>query len=196
MLSVMVPKDSTSMPVKFSKLKAMLDAVYDHNVTTVHICPNDCIAFWDATHPKLTAHVGESPEHSNGYLHAHRSSCPKCQADRYITIEGREVPAKVGYFFDPDGYMTGIFRDTDPKKEEFRRAFFGTHNTGHTSRSRGYHRKMSTEHMRQESRNQALIAMSDGNHMFGHIPVKMLPKCDTFPGKNVTIWSHSCKNVT
>jgi hypothetical protein len=163
LLTLMVPKATTSMPQKYATINSMLTAVYNHNVQVVHLCPNDCIAYWDATHPKLLVEDDSIPALASGYKHAHRNFCPKCLAERYITVNGVQVPAKKGYFFDPDNYLTGIFRDVDAAKTPYRSRGFGMHQPGHTAHSHGYYRKMEQdENMRGELRNIALIAMADG----------------------------------
>lgn len=163
MLNMMMPADASSFPKKYSQLQAMLNAVYDHNVQQVHLCPYDCIAYVDATHPALLVENPNIPALTSGYKHAHRQFCPVCLTERYVTVKGKQVPAKVGYFFDPDAYFAGIFRDTDPAKQPWRNHGYGEHAPGHTANSRGYYRKMEEdERMKEEPRNIGLIGMADG----------------------------------
>lgn len=76
------------------KIKGLVDSVYDNNVVSVDVCPNDCIAYYDATHPSL-AH----------YKHAHRKWCPVCGASRHV--EG--IAAKVAYYFPLDSFLASVF---------------------------------------------------------------------------------------
>ena len=159
MLSLLVPPTATNMP-EWSDVLSLLDLVYKNVVLEVHLCPNDHIAFVDATHPKLI---------EAGYMHAHRTFCPYpgCGAARYKPADdsGRKVPVKKGYYFPIDQWVCSIFRDGHTKAH--RQHTVGEFPPGHVRRSRGFYEKVTANsHMNKEPRNQAFIGMADGIPLF------------------------------
>jgi hypothetical protein len=159
MLSLLVPPHSTNLP-EWAEVHSMLDTVYKNVVVEVDLCPNDHIAFVDATHPKLVA---------AGHMHAHRTFCPHpgCGAARYKPDDGsgRKVAVKKGYYFPIDAFVSSIFRDGHT--EEHRKHTTGEFPPGHVRRSRGYHEKVTgNPHMNTEPRNQAFVGMADGIPLF------------------------------
>jgi hypothetical protein len=104
MLSMLVPAEAADN-MKWAKIASMMKHVYERNVRTVDICPNDCIAFVNCTHDSL-----------KDYQHAHRSKCPKCLTDRYVTVKGKVQAAKVGFYFPVDSYLCNIFKSDDLAK--------------------------------------------------------------------------------
>ena len=159
MLSLLVPPDASNLP-KWGDVLSLLDLVYNNVVVEVDLCPNDHIAFVDATHPALV---------EAGYMHAHRTFCPHpgCGAARYKPIDesGRKVSVKKGYYFPIDTYVTSIFRDGHTKAH--RQHTVGEFPPGHVRRSRGFYEKVTANpHMNKEPRNQAFIGMADGIPLF------------------------------
>jgi hypothetical protein len=136
-------------------LKNLLKKVHANNVVAVDICPNDCIAFYNARHPKFA-----------DYQHEHRTKCYKCNASRYLTDStGKTVTAKVGYYFPMDDWMKSNCKDKD--LDQYRDNDVGEFPSGHTRLSRGWYEKMTNNpHMNKEPRNQALIGMADGIPIF------------------------------
>jgi hypothetical protein len=88
MLSLLLPPDSSKMP-KWNEVHSLLAIVYENVVVEVEMCPNDCVAFVDATHPKMIA---------SGYMYANRTYCPRvgCGAARWIDIDGKRQAVKKG----------------------------------------------------------------------------------------------------
>jgi hypothetical protein len=153
LLCMLLPADH-NFP-NWNHLKKLLDKVYKNNVVSVELCPNDCIAFWDAKHTKYA-----------GYRHAHRTKCPKCGALRHLTdITGKTVAAKTGYYFPMDDWMFSNLKDRD--LDEHRDNDIGDFPAGHTRLSRGWHQKItSNPRMNSDPRHQALIGMADGIPIF------------------------------
>jgi hypothetical protein len=166
MLSLIIPPNTSNLP-EWAELHYLLKVVYEQVAVEVDLCPNDHIAFVDATHPKMLA---------AGYRHAHRQFCPHpgCGAARYITVDGVKRAAKRGYYYPLDSYLTNLFRDTDTVK-------FREHSCpldvqafppGHVRHSKGFHDKViKNPHLQDEGRNQGLIAMADGIPLFRSIKV-------------------------
>jgi hypothetical protein len=157
MLSLLVPPNASRLP-EWSDINRMLDTVYKHVVVEVDLCPNDCIAFVNAQHPVLV---------EAGFMHGHRTACPKCGAARYKRkLEGgKQVAVKRGYYFPVDQFVSSIFRDT--QTECHRQHNTGTFPPGHVRRSKGFYEKVTANpHMNKESRNQAFIGMADGIPLF------------------------------
>jgi len=136
----------------WSNTKKLLDNVYKNNVRIIDLCPNDCIAYVDCKHPTMSH-----------YQHSHRTFCPdhNCGLDRFMTIKGKKVACKVGYYFPLDGFLPSIFNSEELK--EFVDNDMGEFPPGHHRHSRGWHEKVTNNpHINCESRNQTLIGMADG----------------------------------
>jgi hypothetical protein len=148
LISLVLPPDSHNLP-SWGAIHKMLDIVYNNVCEEVDICPNDCIAFRDATHPVLIR---------AGYKHAHRTCCPQCGAARYKPVDesGTKIPVKRGYYFPIDTFVSSIFRDK--VTEEFRTHTTGECPSGHHRRSRGFYDKVTNNpKMNKDDRNQAFI---------------------------------------
>jgi hypothetical protein len=157
MISLLVPPASSNFP-EWGEVLSLLDLVYKNVVEEVDLCPNDHIAFVDATHPILI---------EAGYMHAHRTFCPKCGAARYKPENDTDhkVPVKRGYYFPIDTFVSSIFRDGHTKAH--RQHTVGDFPPGHVRRSRGFYEKVTANtHMNEEPRNQAFIGMADGIPLF------------------------------
>ena len=83
MLTMLMPTEAADQ-MKWQKIKNMMKHVYEHNVRTVDLCPNDCIAYVNCTHESL-----------KDYQHEHRSKCPKCNTDRRVLVQGKMRARKV-----------------------------------------------------------------------------------------------------
>ena len=153
LLSVLLPNDD-KLP-GWSKLKALLEQVYNNCVIEVHLCPNDCMSFFDCDHPEL-AH----------YRHSHRTKCLHCGAGRYVEdSDGVKKAAKVGYYFPLDTWMVSTFKN--PALRPHLEFDVGKHPSGHVSFSKGWYDKViNNPHINAESRNQTVIGMSDGIPLF------------------------------
>lgn len=166
MISLLVPPDSSNLP-EWIEIHSMLDVVYKHVVVEVDLCPNDCIAFVDATHPVLV---------EAGYMHSHRTSCHMCGAARYKREledgDEKKVPVKRGYYFPIDQYVANIFRDS--QSVQHRHHNTGTFPPGHVRRSKGFYEKVTAnDHMNKEPRNQTFIGMADGIPLFRSIKTSL-----------------------
>jgi hypothetical protein len=149
----MVPPNSNSGT--WAQAKSLLENIHEQRVIPVDLCPNDCIAFYDCQHPKL--------QH---YQHSHRTFCPECGADRYITVGGVTRPAKRGYHLPVGPWLRDGFASEALRKERAHDS--GTvQPPGHVSRSNGFNDKvLNNPAMNADARNKALIGMSDGIPMF------------------------------
>jgi hypothetical protein len=153
MLSMLLPTAAADS-MKWSKIKDLLKHVYEHNVRTIDICPQDCIAYVNCTHESL-----------KDYQHAHRSKCPKCNTQRKVLVKGKMRAAKVGFYFPLNSYMCNIFKSDELK--EFLENDVGVFPSGHTRHSKGWYDKVTNNpQINCESRNQALVGMADGVPLF------------------------------
>jgi ssDNA-binding Zn-finger/Zn-ribbon topoisomerase 1 len=166
MLSMLLPTETADL-MKWSKITSMMQHVYDHNVQTVDLCPNDCIAYVNCKHETL-----------KGYQHKHRTKCPKCNTNRHIVVKGKKRAAKVGFYFPLNGYLCNIFKSDD--LAEFAKNDVGKFPSGHTRHSAGWYEKVtSNPHINCESRNQALVGMADAvplfrdKHSRGVVPIAL-----------------------
>jgi hypothetical protein len=139
----------------WSQAKALLEDTHRQRVTAVDLCPNDCIAYIDAQHPKL-----------KHYQHHHRSWCPVCGFDRYLLVDGQQVAAKVGYYLKIGPWLRDMFQSDELAKDRTQSS--GTPQPpGHVSHSRGWQEKLSENpNMADEPRHQGLVGMSDGIPLF------------------------------
>jgi hypothetical protein len=69
----------------WGQIKRALRKAETGMVERIHICVNDCVAFWDSSC---------LPE---SYRHAHRRQCPVCAEPRYVTdpVDNKERARKV-----------------------------------------------------------------------------------------------------
>jgi hypothetical protein len=72
-------------PPTWHQIKRALKKAEAGMVSRIHVCVNDCIAFWNSKH---------LPE---SYRHEHRTKCPVCNEDRYVTdpADGNQRARKV-----------------------------------------------------------------------------------------------------
>ena len=153
MLSMLLPTKAADT-MKWAKITSLLKHVYENNVRTVDICPNDCIAYVNCKHDSL-----------EDYRHAHRTKCPKCNTDRRVLVKGKMRAAKVGFYFPVDSYLCNIFKSDD--LAEYVQNDVGKFPSGHIRHSAGWYEKVtSNPHINCEPRNQALVGMADGIPLF------------------------------
>lgn len=75
------------------------------------------------------------------YQHAHRSWCPRCGADRIVTLnDGRRRAAKTGYYLPCGTWFQNLFKNEGLSKEL--KGGGSTRPPGHVSMSRGWHKKV------------------------------------------------------
>jgi len=152
MLNTLLPEDANigSWP----QLKRALEQVTTDSVVEIDVCPNDCIAYINCTHPKL-AH----------YKHAHRTWCPQCGTDRFLIVDRVQRPAKRAFYFPLRNYLQGLFGSDE--LAEYLPFDEGERPSGHVKNSWGWHHKViQNPFMNAEKRNQTLVGMSDGIPMF------------------------------
>jgi hypothetical protein len=129
LLSTLLPADANGG--SWGTARKMLQAIYDRTVKTVELCPNDCIAFYDCTHPKM-----------KHYKHAHRTWCPCCGADRKLTAaDGSVRAAKTGYYLPCGTWFRDLYK-VDGLSEELSQDAAAHRPPGHTTRSRGWNQKV------------------------------------------------------
>jgi hypothetical protein len=120
------------------------------------VCSEDCIAYWDSKY---------LPEK---YRHAHRSSCPRCGADRYVQDprDGSFRAVRVLFFFPIAPFVKSLFGRPDLVP-------FLYHDTedgrpvGHVTRSRGFkHKVLDNPRMNGDQRNLGMVGTTDGVPFF------------------------------
>jgi hypothetical protein len=128
LLLTLLPKESNAGSWALSK--SMLLKVCESRVRKIETCPNDHIAFINCKHPKLSH-----------YQHAHRTSCPTCGADRWVTLpNGKTRAAKTVYHLPVGPWLRDLFRASDIAA--FLDSSKGTYPKGHVTRSSGWHDKV------------------------------------------------------
>ena len=96
----------------------------------IETCPNDCVAFIDCKHHKLSH-----------YKHEHRQCCPTCGADRWLTREdGKKRAAKTVYHLPVGPWLRDLFRDAEVAP--FLAWDYVEQPPGHVTKSRGWHVKV------------------------------------------------------
>jgi hypothetical protein len=129
LLKTLVPADANAGT--WGTAQKLLTAIYNQTVQKVDICPNDCIAFYNAKSPGM-AH----------YKHAHRTHCPSCGADRKITHrDGSVRSVKVGYYLPCGTWFRDLYK-IEGLAPELSQDAAGRRPDGHVSKSRGWHKKV------------------------------------------------------
>jgi hypothetical protein len=133
LLLTILPPDSNAASWRLSK--KLLKQVCTVRVKKIETCPNDHIAFIDCKSPKL-AH----------YQHSHRTCCPICGADRWLTLaDGTVRAAKTVYQLPVGPWLRDLFRD-----EEIARLLdveVSVHPPGHVTKSKGWFDKVLYIHL-------------------------------------------------
>lgn len=128
LLLLLLPADSNAGSWALSK--NLLKKVCESRVVKIETCPNDHIAFIDCKHAKL-AH----------YQHAHRTCCPVCGADRWLTrADGKKRSAKIVYHLPVGPWLRDLFRDVEIAP--YLDSEYEDQPPGHVTNSRGWHSKV------------------------------------------------------
>jgi hypothetical protein len=128
LLSLLLPDEANAGSWAVSK--KLLKQVCEARVRKIETCPNDHIAFMDCKSPKLVH-----------YQHSHRSCCPVCGADRWLTnLAGKVRAAKTVYFLPVGPWLRDLFRDADVAKHLDTDAALQP--TGHVTKSTGWFKKV------------------------------------------------------
>jgi hypothetical protein len=128
LLLLLLPHDNNAGSWALSK--TLLKKVCDSRVVKIQTCPNDCIAFIDCKHPKLSH-----------YQHSHRTCCPTCGADRMLTrADGRKKAAKTVYHLPVGPWLNDLFRDSEIAP--YLSSDYADQPPGHVTKSRGWHAKV------------------------------------------------------
>ena len=128
LLLLLLPTDNNAG--SYSLSKNLLKKVCESRVVKIETCPNDCMAFIDCKHPKLSH-----------YQHAHRQCCPTCGSDRWLTTEdGKKRAAKTVYHLPAGPWLRDLFRDTEVAP--YLASDYADQPPGHVTKSRGWHTKV------------------------------------------------------
>jgi hypothetical protein len=128
LLLMLLPADANAGSWALSK--RLLKKVCESRVVKIDTCPNDCVAFIDCKHHKL-----------RHYQHSHRSCCPTCGADRWLTrADGKKKSAKVVFHLPAGPWLRDLFRDSEVAP--FLASDYEEQPQGHVTKSRGWHKKV------------------------------------------------------
>lgn len=174
LLSACTP-GGTKLPT-FRAIKRMLVKNKDRIVRRIDICRNDCIAFYDTKH---------LPEQFRSD-HAHRTHCPICGADRFITdpVTGALQAVKVVYHFPLAPFVRGLY--ARPDLVPYLLHDCGDHPASHITRSRGFRRKVLDNPV-----------INRWEHIFVHIYTRLPTLCLTLCRHKLHICRHKlhiCRN--
>jgi hypothetical protein len=128
LLLLLLPPDTNAGSWALSK--KLLKKVCESRVVEIDTCPNDCMAFIDCKHPKLSH-----------YQHSHRQCCPTCGSDRWLVrADGKKRAAKTVYHLPVGPWLRDLFRDDDIAP--YLASDYEDQPTGHVTKSRGWHDKV------------------------------------------------------
>jgi hypothetical protein len=128
LLLLLLPPDTNAGSWALSK--NLLKKVCESRVVEIETCPNDCIAFIDCKHPKLSH-----------YQHSHRQCCPTCGSDRWLVrADGKKRAAKTVYHLPVGPWLRDLFRDDDIAP--YLASDYEDQPKGHVTKSRGWHDKV------------------------------------------------------
>ena len=154
MLASLLPAAS-DLPT-FSYIKRMLTKYVDDTIEKIDMCVDGCVAFYDYKHPQLNR-----PGRMYSRL-GHRTKCPVCNEDRYVIVNGKQVPRKIFYYFPSHYFFKDLF-----KQKDLVQYLYTTQSTdeldSHVRKSNGWKRKVTDNPaMNSDKRNQTLILSTDG----------------------------------
>jgi hypothetical protein len=98
---------------------------------TIPVCVQMCVPYWNPTHPKM-----QGPEYRN----AHRTRCPKCGEERYLSdgvTERRRM-----YYFPFKEWLQDIFTKPDLSRFMDNDISWDQYPSGHVRRSDGWRTKV------------------------------------------------------
>jgi hypothetical protein len=98
---------------------------------TIPVCVNMCVAYWNPTHPQMQGRK---------YQNAHRTKCPTCKSERYLSdgcTERRRI-----YYFPFKEWMQDIYTKPDLSCHMDNDAHLDQYPSGHVRRSDGWRRKV------------------------------------------------------
>jgi hypothetical protein len=115
----------------FQDVQTILKRHRVETLETIPVCVNMCIAYWDTTHPRLQARE---------YQNAHRTKCPRCTAERYLS-DGRTERRRI-YYLPFKEWMQDIFTKPDLARTMNNDLLVTDFPSGHLRRSEGWRRKV------------------------------------------------------
>jgi hypothetical protein len=128
LLLLLLPPDNNAGTWALSK--KLLKKVCESRVVPIETCPKDCVSFIDCKHPKLSH-----------YKHAHRTCCPVCGSDRWLTnADGKKRVAKTVYHLPVGPWLADLFRDSEVAP--YLASDYAEQPPGHVTKSRGWHEKV------------------------------------------------------
>lgn len=98
---------------------------------TIPVCVNMCVPYWNPTHPTM-----QGPEYRN----AHRTRCPKCNENRYLS-DGKTERRRI-YYFPFKEWFQDIFAKPDLSRFMDNDISCDEYPSGHVRRSDGWRTKV------------------------------------------------------
>lgn len=98
---------------------------------TIPVCVNMCVAYWNPTHPTM-----QGPKYRN----AHRTRCPECNQNRYLS-DGKTERRRI-YYFPFREWFQDIFAKPDLCRFMDNDMSCDAYPSGHIRRSDGWRTKV------------------------------------------------------
>jgi hypothetical protein len=119
----------------FQSVMAILKKHRLETLKTIPVCVNFCVAYWNPTHPDMQGRE---------FRNAHRTCCPKCDQDRYLS-DGKTERRRMYYFPFREWYQD-LFTKTDLMQAMENDLDPASFPSGHVRRSDGWRRKVNCTH--------------------------------------------------
>ena len=98
---------------------------------TIPVCVKMCVAYWNPTHPKLQGRE---------FQNAHRTKCPHCKADRFLS-DGSTERRRI-YYLPFKEWFKDIYTKADLSQYMDNDLLVTDYPSGHVRRSDGWRRKV------------------------------------------------------
>jgi hypothetical protein len=154
MLRVVCPPDQS--PGTYAVAERIMKHHLLDSVVCIPVCRYDCTAYFNFR--------------SDAFKHMQYAAlevCPVCHKNRYVTVNGKRVEAKVMYWFPSIRYWEFMFSDPDLSMHLFNDLSSTGTPVGSVRASFGYRRKVvDNPNISCDPRNQAVMLSTDGMPYF------------------------------
>ena len=144
--------------VVFEQVMTILKRHRLETLQTIPVCVNMCVAYWNPTHPKMQG---------KEYQNAHRTKCPVCTENRYLsdgTTERRRI-----YYFPFKEWFQDLFAKPDLSRFMENDMCMDDYPSGHVRRSDGWRQKVIARLLHTQYTNLCISAVHIINMLLSNV---------------------------